>query len=507
MARAARPSPAFTHRILRCAAVATPWDQRARLEQRRTQNIALRQTVLQQALAHVPFVRARLSALGLDARVFGGLDDLTKIPPSMRRDVIDPARNPDGPSAILLHGTAEGVKRFSDRSVLRRIAMARLLGGEDVEELAIESATRLIHTHLVDGPGGRLPVGYTRDDLDLLARAGARTAQVAGVDRSDRLLNLVAFAPSLNFWGIFYLAHGLGMQALHARGEGADIADGLRAFPDSRATVVAIPTDEVVRFPSMAADAGLDLSEIRTVLAVGRSLTEAERLEAAEGLANANAPDARVVAIYGPAEGRVLWAECPVPSGHDQTYGFHTYPDLDVVEIVSPETAERLPEETPGEIVITSVGFRGGGVPRWRTGDLALGGMTTKSCPNCARTVPRVGPSVLPNAWRHTVAQNGSSIEVDLRDAAAAAAERSSSWQVEIRGDDRGDAVFVYLAAGEDVGPALEVYRSLGRIGAPPAQIVLQSEPEIAARLDEAEGPWPRYVESTVAAAASGPEA
>ena len=44
-------------------AVAASWDQRTQLEQRRVQNVLLRQTVLQMALAHVPFVRARFASL------------------------------------------------------------------------------------------------------------------------------------------------------------------------------------------------------------------------------------------------------------------------------------------------------------------------------------------------------------------------------------------------------------------------------------------------------------
>src|SRR5947209_3149716 len=174
-------------------AVAAAWDERTLKEQRRIQNALLRQTVLQMALGHVPYVRAKLDAMGIDARDFKGLDDLSSIPLTMRRDIVDPVRNPEGPRALILRGTADGVKRFSDRTVLRRVALARLFGGEEIQELAIEAATRAIHVHLAPGPGGRLPVAYTRDDLDLLARAGGRLSALLGLERHDRLLNLVPF--------------------------------------------------------------------------------------------------------------------------------------------------------------------------------------------------------------------------------------------------------------------------------------------------------------------------
>jgi hypothetical protein len=147
------------------------------------QDQLLRQSVLQMQMAHVPTARARLLAAGVDARRFKGLDELGSIPTATRADVLDPVRNPEGAQGLVLHGTAEGVRRFSDRSVLYRVAIARLFGGEEVQQLAVEAATRPIHQHIAHGPGGPIAVAYTRDDLDLLARAGSRLAQLAGIDR------------------------------------------------------------------------------------------------------------------------------------------------------------------------------------------------------------------------------------------------------------------------------------------------------------------------------------
>src|SRR5207247_621484 len=111
---------------------------------------------------------------------------------------------------------------------------------------------------------GPIPISYTRDDLDLLARAGARLAQVVGVDREDRLLNLVPFGPSLDFWGIFYMAHGVGLTAVHARHEGGQAEGGASAFAMLDPTTVAIPADEAAQFPDAAGRAGIDLSRLRT---------------------------------------------------------------------------------------------------------------------------------------------------------------------------------------------------------------------------------------------------
>lgn len=448
-------------------------------------------------LAHVPTARARMLAAGLDARNFKGVEQLTTVPTATRAEVLDPVRNPEGARGLVLQGTAEGVRRFSDRATLRRVAAARLLGGEDVQQLAIEAASRPIHIHLAQGPGGPIPVAYTRDDLDLFARAGARLAALTGIDREDRLLNLIPFGPSLDFWGIFYMAHGTGMSALHSRREGGDIVRALVAFEATRPTAVAIPADEVQEFIGASAEAGLDLSDIRAVLAVGRSLTKAEREQLGEGLAAAGAAEARIGAAYGVAEGRVLWGECAIPVGKTETFGFHTYPDLELVEVLAPDTGQSLGEQTPGEITITPLGFRGGGVPRWRSGDLALGGLTNTPCPNCGRTVPRVGPSVRRGAWQRRVRLNGRPVRFDFRYAAASTVPRALEFQVELVGaDQEAGHLFVYIRPRtEDPQPLIDLFEELERWGTPPSQIVVSSEDELRTRLDATDGMFRRFAE------------
>ena len=476
--------------------MARPWDQVSPKDYRRTQDTLLRQSLLQMQLAHVPTARARLQAAGLDARNFKGFDELNKVPTATRAEVLDPVRNPDGARGLVVQGTAEGVRRFSDRATLRRVAAARLVGGEDVQQLAIEAASRPIHQHIAFGAGGPIPVAYTRDDLDLFARAGARLAALTGTDREDRLLNLIPFGPTLDFWGVFYMAHGVGMSAIHTRREGGDIVRALAAFEAARPTAIAIPADEVQEFPEAARNAGLDLSEIQEVLAVGRSLTKAERELLGEALASAGATQARIAAAYGPAEGRLLWGECAVPVGKTETFGFHTYPDLEFVEVLAPDTGTPLPEQTPGEITVTPLGFRGGGVPRWRSGDLALGGITTQPCPNCGRTVPRVGPSVRRNAWQRRARLNGRSVRFDFRYAAVSTVPRALEFQVELVDAEQEGKLFVYIRPRtDDPTPLIELFEELERWGTPPSQIVVAGEDELRQRLDATEGLFRRFAE------------
>jgi phenylacetate-coenzyme A ligase PaaK-like adenylate-forming protein len=61
----------------------------------------------------------------------------------------------------------------------------------------------------------------------------------------------------------------------------------------------------------------------------------------------------------------------------------------DLFEVADPETGEPVPDGTTGELVYTPLDGRGSIVMRYRTGDLANGGMTHEPCPACGRTVPR----------------------------------------------------------------------------------------------------------------------
>lgn len=471
----------------------TAWDRRTPLEQRRVQNVQLKQTILQAALAFVPAVRSRMAAAGKDARLFKGLEELPTLPLSSRRDVFDLHRNPDGPDGIMLSGSGEGVKRFSDRATLRRIATARLLGGEHDAALAIEGATRPIHMHVVPGPCGRVPVGYTRDDLDLLARAGARLAQVLGIVRGDRLVNLLPAGPTLGYWGIVYLGLGLGATTFHLHREG-DPARQLTAASEQRPTVLFVPTEDAVELLEQGVEAGVTLPTLTTLVIVGGSPSVEERERIGEAVRALGAPDAHVASAYGVAEGRVLWGECPTPLGHREGFGFHTYPDLDLVEIIDPESGGSFGDERAGEIVVTSLGFRGGGLPRWRSGDLATGGISRAPCPNCGRTVPRVGPAVQRSAWHGLVRVDGKRRWIDLSLVASAVGERAADWVVEHAVDGPLEGLFVHVGGVADPAPIIELYQDLARVGMPPTQIVAASPAELSARVADAPPPWRRMV-------------
>ena len=58
--------------------------------------------------------------------------------------------------------------------------------------------------------------------------------------------------------------------------------------------------------------------------------------------------------------------------------------------MIDTQTLEPVGPGQTGELVYTPIAGHGTVVCRYRTGDLAVGGITTEPCPFCGRTVPRI---------------------------------------------------------------------------------------------------------------------
>jgi phenylacetate-coenzyme A ligase PaaK-like adenylate-forming protein len=149
----------------------------------------------------------------------------------------------------------------------------------------------------------------------------------------------------------------------------------------------------------------------------------------------------------------LLWADCRESGG---STGLHTYPDLDVVQLVDAETGEAGAGAGPFEVVVTQLGLRGTALLRWRTGDLA-DAVTDDPCPSCGRTVPRV-LGLRPGALVPMLDLRSGSRPVDLRGVSAALVGRAdlTDWRVVLGRSDRDDAdeVLVHVVPADGADPA-----------------------------------------------------
>jgi hypothetical protein len=347
---------------------------------------------------------------------FKGLDDLRAVPILTEAEAA--AAGGAGNPGLLLLPTEDGFKRHAGRGELWRAARELRGGGEAARRAALFRRYKPVHVHEA-GVAVVLAVAYTRSDLDRLHLAGARLLEVLGLGADDRLVSAVPAGPSIRFWGLYHAALAGRMTALHLRaaGEGV-VGPAMRGLAMLPATVLAVPVHEAEEL--LDGLHGRALPELRTVLTVGPPPDVALRTRLAEAAATLAGGHVRVQAVWAPECARALWGE-PRPASADPaeaTYGLHTYPDLEVLEVRDVEQDRMAGEGAPGELVYTSLGWRGTATVRLATGSWVGGLVTTAPCPLTGATVPRVAPQAVDGAWQPRVDRgDGRRVRVDLREA------------------------------------------------------------------------------------------
>ena len=336
----------------------------------------------------------------------------------------------------------------------------------------MEATTRPT-TYSFGGVGMVLPIASTRADLDLVARAGARLWQVLGLSAADVLVSAVPVEQRLGHVALSYAALGAGAPGLFPGDDPLAVAETLRMVP---ATVLAVQADGAAGFLDELLDTGSvpDMPDsVRTVLLVGGP-TDAERAEVAELL-----PGRRVLGVWGPPDGRVLYGESRAGDG------YVTYPDLEVLDVVDPDTGAPVDGREGGELVLTQLGFRGSALVRWRTGTLLEAPISTGTAAD-GRTVPRLPSDLVPEGLVPLVELAGRTRPVDLRAVSGALAGRRdlAAFRVDLepdrasarRGGD-GQLLVVRLAvlAGADPDDAADAASDvvLAAAGVRPSEVLL----------------------------------
>jgi phenylacetate-coenzyme A ligase PaaK-like adenylate-forming protein len=387
-----------------------------------------------------PYWRQRFAELGQQAGKIRSVEGLASVPAVGERDV-SPTGDPAEMAGLVLHGGERQFALHSGGPQLRRALRKRMVRSADYQAV-VDNETRPT-TYTWTGLGFRFPLASTRGDLDAVARAGARLWRVLGLTAEDALVSAVPVAATTEHVALQYAALAAGAPALFPGSNTEAVASTARLAPP---TVLAVTPPRAPELLRTLSETGA-LTRLTTLLLVGAP-TPDERAAAAAALRDVNSP-AVVLAAHAPSGSRVLWAECRESNGHN---GLHTYPDLDVVQLVDPETGE-LAASGGGELVLTQIGMRGSALLRWRTGDLVQN-VDLAPCPACHRQVPRVL-----GLTRHAlVVPLDEQKALDLRAVTSALSGRPeiTDWRVVIgpRGRDGLPQVVVHLSAGDDPGPA-----------------------------------------------------
>jgi phenylacetate-CoA ligase len=286
----------------------------------------------------VPHYRDHLRQTGIDAGAIRSLDDLQKLP-------------------------------FTVKDDFRKNYPFGLLA------VPMEEVVRI---HASSGTTGKSTiVAYTRADLDNWADVMARTFLAGGVTRRDVVHNSYGY-------GLF--TGGLGMHQ-GAERLGATVVPfstgyterQLHMMKDLGATVLCATPSYALHLADALESAGLTQSDLRLRVAFlgGEPWSEGMREAIEERL--------KITAIncYGLSEiiGPGVGVECP------QRSGLHVFEDHFIPEIIDPHTLEPVPDGTVGELVLTTLTKEALPVLRYRTRDLTQ--LDRTPCP-CGRSFARV---------------------------------------------------------------------------------------------------------------------
>lgn len=435
---------------------AKPW-----VDWRAEQGARLHRFVNEQLYPYSPFYRRLFDGHKIDPRSIRTVDDLQRIPFTTKRDIAPTSDDPSRHLDIVLQPDLEKLRRYASKTTLARLIAKRTFEGEDAAREAVRREYGPVHVIFTTGRSA-LPTQfvYSPVDFERLHLVGRRVAEVGGIDGSMRSLNVFPFAPHLAFWQTYAVGQSVPTLMVHTGGGKVLGTDGninalVRMQPD---VLIGIP-GFVYHMLRQAASMGVRLTKLRKIALGGERVPLGLRAKLGELCEQTGVRDVRVQSVLGFTEARHCWAEC-VPPDHATSYGFHTYPDLEIFECLDPETDRPVGPGERGELVYTALDGRGSCVIRYKTGDIAEGGIVYDACPGCGRVVPRISSTL---SRRSDVGEfqltkiRGTLVDLNNFLPCMASIDEVVEWQVIIRnraGEEHElDEIVLYVALRDGVDP------------------------------------------------------
>jgi phenylacetate-CoA ligase len=310
-----------------------PLDQLRDLQSRRLRE------VVGQAYQRIELYRRRMDALGVKPEDIGGIDDIARLPFTVKTDLRD--TYPFGLFARPMH---------------------------DVVRLHASSGTT----------GKPIVVAYTQHDVDVWASVMVRALVSFGLHEGDVMQNSYGYGLFTGGLGIHYGAERLGAAVIPASGGNTDRQ--IMILKDFNVSAICCTPSYFVHLLDRAAALGVDIRQLPLRVGVfgAEPWTDGMRshIEQAAGIAAYD--------IYGLTEitGPGVGAECCAQNG------LHIFEDHFYPEIVDPETGRPLPDGTPGELVLTTLSKQAMPLLRFRTHDVTS--ILVEPC-TCGRTIRRIG--------------------------------------------------------------------------------------------------------------------
>lgn len=282
---------------------------------------------------NVECFRNRMNELGLTPDDIRGIEDLSRLPFSYKKDLRD--YYPYGLFAVPM---------------------------KDVVRVHASSGTT----------GKRIVVGYTQKDIDMWDECVARMLAAVGVTSGDIVQISFGYGLFTGGFGLHGGAAKLGATVIPI--SSGNTANQIQTMVDFGATVLCCTPSYAMYMGEEVERMGVkDQLKLRVGIFGAEPWSENMRQQIEEKLG------LKAFDIYGLSEvlGPGVSCEC------EEQAGMHVWEDNFAVEIIDPETEEVLPAGTPGELVFTSLTKEAFPVIRYRTRDICV--LNEEPC-KCGRT-------------------------------------------------------------------------------------------------------------------------
>ncbi|MGC2063088.1 MAG: phenylacetate--CoA ligase [Thermodesulfovibrionales bacterium] len=296
------------------------------------------QATLSRVYMNVPFYHRKFDELGVDPDEFRSLDDLRKLPFTLKNDLRD--SYPYGLFAVPLR---------------------------DVVRIHASSGTTGLST----------VVGYTKNDIKTWSNLVARVMTAAGVTKDDVVQIAFGYSLFTGGFGLHYGAERIGASVIPI--SSGNTVRQIKIMQDFRSTALVCTPSYAMLIADTIHEMGVSLNSLSLKYGLfgAEPWSEKMRQEIQDKLKIVATDNYGLSEVMGPG----VAGECL------ERNGLHINEDHFLVEIINPETLEPVAPGETGELVITTLTKEAFPVIRFRTRDLTR--FMPESCP-CGRKTMRM---------------------------------------------------------------------------------------------------------------------
>ena len=381
--------------------------------------------------------RRLMDEAGVGPRDIRGVADLRRLPFTTKQDLLAAQSDPERKLDFVLRPSPTTIK--AHWPFARKLGL--VLGGTRARELLAYQYTPNFLTFTTGRSTAPVAFAYTPHDLDVLGEATARMFDLAGItSSSERVVNLFPFAPHLAFWALTMGGFKTGRLVVPTGGGKVMGTDGsLRLIERIRPTALVGVPGFVYNLLRTGVASGADFSTVHTIVLGAEKVTAGLKTKMREYLAQGGAHEVQILGTYGFTEARMAFSEAPTADGSSS--GYYVYPDLGVFEVIDPKSGEPVGEGESGELVYTGASGHGTVVVRYRTGDLAEGGLSYAPHPGVDCNLPRISSSLKRVTEQHALTLTklkGTLVDLAVMGQVLSDAPDVEEWQVVLskRDDD-----------------------------------------------------------------------